>query len=138
MSSCRWRRGQPLPEIGSAVFTRGNVLLAADPRIPPDALGLGSILGEEEFKSSCAVVARTLQTTRDMSASVCKGLLCAGGEELVRNAGYTARFVLSTAKHGVALMMRRHDNHSHIIFPPSAQCLLDQVVAGTVGVSVCP
>ena len=77
------------------------------------------------------------RTTQDKRASLCNGLLGAGGEELVRNAGYTARFVLSTAKHGVALMMRRHDDHGHIILSPSAQCLLDQVVTGTVGIAVC-
>jgi len=52
--------GSTASSASSAVFPRGNVLLAADSRIPPDALGLGPILGEEEFKSSFPVVARLL------------------------------------------------------------------------------
>jgi hypothetical protein len=40
-------------------------------------------------------------------------------------------------KQGGTFMMIRHDDHGHIIFSPSAQCLLDQVVAGTVGIAVC-
>ena len=34
-------------------------------------------------------------------------------------------------------MMIRHDDDGDIIFSPSAQCLLDQVVAGSVGIAVC-
>ena len=60
VSSCgRWR-GQPFPEIGPAVFARGNILLSAHTRIPPHTLGLGPVLGEEEFKFSFAIIARLL------------------------------------------------------------------------------
>ena len=37
---------------------------------------------------------------------------------------------------GGILLMIRHDDHGHIIFSPSAQSLLDQVVAGSVGIAV--
>ena len=89
VSSCgRWR-SQPFPEIGPAVFTGGNILLGADPRIPPHALGLGPVLGEEEFKFSFAIIARLLPGALPKTV----GILCGDESSTVLGIGAVAGFV---------------------------------------------
>ena len=73
VSSSGWWRGQPFPDIGPAVFTRENILLGADPRIPPHAFGLGPVLGEEEFKFSFAIIARLLPGALPETVGILRG-----------------------------------------------------------------
>ena len=71
------------------MFTRGNVLLGADSRIPPHALGLGPVLGEEKFKFSFAIIARLLPGALPETV----GILCGNELSTVLGIGAVAGFV---------------------------------------------
>src|SRR5262245_36472680 len=53
-------RGDPLPLIGTAVFTRRDVLVVPDSRVPPDAFGLLAVFGKQHLKTAFAIVPRLL------------------------------------------------------------------------------
>ena len=55
------------------MLARGNILLGADPRIPPHALGLGPVLGEEEFKFSFAIIVRLLPGALPETVGILRG-----------------------------------------------------------------
>ena len=71
------------------MFARGNILLGADPRIPPHAFGLGSVLRQEEFKLSFAIVARLLPGTLPETV----GILCGDESSPVLGIGAVTSFV---------------------------------------------
>lgn len=51
-------RSQTLPDVSPTPLARGYVLPVPHARVPPDAVGLGPVFRQQQFKSSLAVVAR--------------------------------------------------------------------------------
>src|SRR5512134_536604 len=120
--SCRelvgsWRcrdRSEPLPVIRAAVFTGRNVLMVADPGVPPDSLGLFTVFREQDFEAAFPIVARLLpgalpESIGNLGGGESSPMLGIGTVPGLVQGGFVALVILDFEDFPFAAQIRRRD-----------------------------
>src|SRR5689334_6949903 len=92
MHAMSWRcrnRSDPFPLIGATMFARRNVLMGTDSTVPPDALGLFAVFGEQDFKTAFAIVTGLLPGALPESV----GKICGDESSVMLSIGTVAGFI---------------------------------------------